>query len=148
MDKNCIHFIEHSNIRRDAFHSFYQYIIFPIAAVQHERGPRNSTIRRQMALYIKEAADYSASMGLHHGGSAFPCGAGPLVTPLGVSLSSPFYPGGVPIAAAPLAPPPVTTSPLPGSASPLDQRIPPTHSPVLIHPKPKVRAVFIREKNI
>lgn len=27
---------------------------FNVTAVQHERGPRNSTLRRQMALYLKE----------------------------------------------------------------------------------------------
>lgn len=31
-------------------------------AVQHERGPRNSTIRRQMALYMKESAAVAASL--------------------------------------------------------------------------------------
>lgn len=37
--------------------------IFPIfyfilvAAVQHERGPRNSTIRRQVAMYLKEQSE-------------------------------------------------------------------------------------------
>lgn len=36
----------------------------PVAAVQHERGPRNSTLRRQVALYLKEAAgDATASAG-------------------------------------------------------------------------------------
>ncbi|XP_048771220.1 nuclear receptor subfamily 2 group E member 1-like [Ostrea edulis] len=29
-------------------------------AVQHERGPRNSTIRRQVAMYLKETRDYGA----------------------------------------------------------------------------------------
>lgn len=29
-------------------------MIFQFLAVQHERGPRNSTLRRQMALYFKE----------------------------------------------------------------------------------------------
>jgi len=27
-------------------------------AVQHERGPRNSTIRKQMALLLKESQDF------------------------------------------------------------------------------------------
>lgn len=31
-------------------------------AVQHERGPRNSTIRRQVALYLKESAAVAAAM--------------------------------------------------------------------------------------
>ena len=28
-----------------------------LAAVQHERGPRNSTLRRQVAMYLKESSD-------------------------------------------------------------------------------------------
>lgn len=31
-----------------------------LVAVQHERGPRNSTIRRQVAMYLKETRDYGA----------------------------------------------------------------------------------------
>ncbi|XP_076077717.1 nuclear receptor subfamily 2 group E member 1-like [Mytilus galloprovincialis] len=31
-------------------------------AVQHERGPRNSTIRRQVAMYLKESSEYNAMM--------------------------------------------------------------------------------------
>ena len=30
------------------------------SAVQHERGPRNSTIRRQMAMYLKETSELSS----------------------------------------------------------------------------------------
>lgn len=33
-----------------------------ISAVQHERGPRNSTIRRQVAMYLKESSEYNAMM--------------------------------------------------------------------------------------
>ena len=32
-----------------------------ISAVQHERGPRNSTIRRQVAMYLKETNEMSAA---------------------------------------------------------------------------------------
>lgn len=35
-------------------------LLFLCAAVQHERGPRNSTIRRQVAMYLKETRDYGA----------------------------------------------------------------------------------------
>ena len=31
-----------------------------VSAVQHERGPRNSTIRRQMAMYLKENSEMSS----------------------------------------------------------------------------------------
>lgn len=31
-------------------------------AVQHERGPRNSTIRRQVAMYLKETSEYGTMM--------------------------------------------------------------------------------------
>lgn len=31
-------------------------------AVQHERGPRNSTIRRQVAMYLKETSELASSM--------------------------------------------------------------------------------------
>ncbi|XP_050683189.1 nuclear receptor subfamily 2 group E member 1 [Leptidea sinapis] len=34
-------------------------------AVQHERGPRNSTIRRQMALYFRDPTTPSSDLGLH-----------------------------------------------------------------------------------
>ena len=34
-------------------------LCFP-SAVQHERGPRNSTIRRQVAMYLKETSELSA----------------------------------------------------------------------------------------
>ena len=33
------------------------HILLSCLAVQHERGPRNSTIRRQMALLLKESSD-------------------------------------------------------------------------------------------
>lgn len=104
----------------------YLIIIFVVfLAVQHERGPRNSTIRRQMALYLKEAADYTATVGFN----AF---NNPLVSSLGMPLTSPFY------ATGPLVVPPMNTSPLPRNTSPQDQRIPPTHSPILMQPTPKV----------
>ena len=31
-----------------------------VSAVQQERGPRNSTIRRQMAMYLKENSEMSS----------------------------------------------------------------------------------------
>lgn len=35
-------------------------------AVQHERGPRNSTIRRQMALLLKESSDIISAYHFRH----------------------------------------------------------------------------------
>lgn len=37
--------------------SLFILALFVYLAVQHERGPRNSTIRRQMALLLKESSD-------------------------------------------------------------------------------------------
>ena len=37
----------------------YEELIL-ILAVQHERGPRNSTLRRQVAMYLKETSDLRA----------------------------------------------------------------------------------------
>ncbi|XP_070191384.1 nuclear receptor subfamily 2 group E member 1-like isoform X2 [Littorina saxatilis] len=34
--------------------------------VQHERGPRNSTIRRQVAMYLKETSELGGVLGPHH----------------------------------------------------------------------------------
>ena len=41
-------------------HSIIVQIFLLYIAVQHERGPRNSTIRRQVAMYLKETRDYGA----------------------------------------------------------------------------------------
>ncbi len=40
----------------------FKIIPFLFSAVQHERGPRNSTIRRQVAMYLKETSELSAAM--------------------------------------------------------------------------------------
>lgn len=32
------------------------------AAVQHERGPRNSTIRRQVAMYLRETSELASAI--------------------------------------------------------------------------------------
>lgn len=40
-----------------------KFLVSPLA-VQHERGPRNSTIRRQMALLLKESSDLISAY--HH----------------------------------------------------------------------------------
>jgi hypothetical protein len=37
-----------------------------LSAVQHERGPRNSTIRRQVAMYLKETSELDAVISPHH----------------------------------------------------------------------------------
>lgn len=41
-------------------------IILFSQAVQHERGPRNSTIRKQMALLLKESTDLLTTYHFHH----------------------------------------------------------------------------------
>ncbi|XP_034245182.1 nuclear receptor subfamily 2 group E member 1 [Thrips palmi] len=56
-------------------------------AVQHERGPRNSTLRRQMALYLKDAMP-------HHGMPMLPLG--PPMSPEPSSRSPPPPPPAVP----------------------------------------------------
>ncbi|XP_032687193.1 nuclear receptor subfamily 2 group E member 1 isoform X3 [Odontomachus brunneus] len=61
-------------------------------AVQHERGPRNSTIRRQMALYYKEP-EIIANM------------APPTVTALDLALPKPSAESRVSVAAPPTHPP-------------------------------------------
>lgn len=33
-----------------------------ITAVQHERGPRNSTIRRQVAMYLRESSELASAI--------------------------------------------------------------------------------------
>lgn len=45
-------------------------------AVQHERGPRSSTIRRQVALYFKESGSSGLPVGSHASHLGTPLGAG------------------------------------------------------------------------
>ncbi|CAN7988966.1 unnamed protein product, partial [Ixodes hexagonus] len=66
-----------------------------LPAVQHERGPRNSTLRRQVALYLKEATSVAGlRMHVHSAASshgalcASPSGAAPGPSPPG-SLGNP-----------------------------------------------------------
>jgi hypothetical protein len=46
-------------------YSPYLFYISPLPAVQHERGPRNSTIRKQMALLLKESNDLIHAYHVH-----------------------------------------------------------------------------------
>ena len=39
--------------------------LFLPTAVQHERGPRNSTIRRQVAMYLKETSELGTVLAPH-----------------------------------------------------------------------------------
>ena len=41
------------------FDSSSKTVFIFFVAVQHERGPRNSTIRRQVAMYLKETSELS-----------------------------------------------------------------------------------------
>ena len=121
-----------------------------VVAVQHERGPRNSTIRRQMALYLKEAADYNATMGAF-GGAPHPymnhLPPPPFYSPIHPSLMlcQPRTPHPSPYP----VPPSLTSSPLSRSASPPEHarhpkvkspgsQTSPANTPIL-HPTPKVK---------
>ncbi|KAL4233234.1 hypothetical protein ACF0H5_007918 [Mactra antiquata] len=94
-------------------------------AVQHERGPRNSTIRRQVAMYLKETSELNSL----YGSSAFP---------------TPYMPGfytferlndGITVSAVD----PTPTSPLSPVASPLTPMTPttPTSPGMICQPTPK-----------
>ena len=39
---------------------------YSFSAVQHERGPRNSTIRKQMAMLLKESTDLLTTYHFQH----------------------------------------------------------------------------------
>lgn len=45
----------------------FLFFTFPFlqTAVQHERGPRNSTIRRQVAMYLKETSELNSVLAPH-----------------------------------------------------------------------------------
>lgn len=49
-----------SRSRNNYFDKNWRMDCVILVAVQHERGPRNSTIRRQVAMYLKETRDYGA----------------------------------------------------------------------------------------
>jgi hypothetical protein len=49
-----------SHSKKNFFHSLFY------SAVQHERGPRNSTIRKQMAMLLKESNDLMNAYHFHH----------------------------------------------------------------------------------
>lgn len=138
-------------------------------AVQHERGPRNSTIRRQMALYLKEANEISASMAAHaavvshpfrppylHNGLLIPHPLHPHAHHPHVPLPPPHMPPTSsatlpePAVISPIASPvtPSSSSSSESSASPRTSapppHVPPPAPPVptgaVIQPKPKVSA--------
>ena len=87
---------------------------FNFAAVQHERGPRNSTIRRQVAMYLKETSELSATMAAH-----------------AAAFRPPYLPGMVGMPAPPPPPPSEGVQ-----VSPVDPaRLP---AGLVCHPTPKV----------
>lgn len=98
-----------------------------LSAVQHERGPRNSTIRRQVAMYLKETSELSSLYGT-------------------TTFQTPYMPGfytferlndGITVSA--VDPP---SSPLTPIASPLT---PTVSSPgVICQPTPKVRCTIVK----
>ena len=90
-----------------------------VLAVQHERGPRNSTIRRQVAMYLKESTEFAGTGTLVPGGGMLPFAARP-----------PFLPPGL-ITATPEGVPVISTAALEHLPAPLQG--------VLLQPTPKVR---------
>lgn len=50
----------HVETKKQYFDKDWRMDCVILVAVQHERGPRNSTIRRQVAMYLKETRDYGA----------------------------------------------------------------------------------------
>lgn len=91
-------------------------------AVQHERGPRNSTIRRQVALYLKESGASVGPLGLNHPVLGHPSQSVPVCSP-SISISAP---GSLPISM--------------GFLRPQMDINPSTIRPTAIcHPTPKVR---------
>lgn len=118
--------------------TFFFSHVSGFSAVQHERGPRNSTLRRQMALYFKEN---SLSVGAPSNPTAFPpvmrpltdlhfspqpAPPFPLFPPALMSTMRPMFP----MMASPLAPsvrfdmPPVSTGLfLPSAAVDLQEHI-------------------------
>ena len=67
--------------------------LLSLLAVQHERGPRNSTIRRQMALLLKESSDLiSAYQHQHHFRHHHHPHHHPMPGSFHHSLSSPIHP--------------------------------------------------------
>lgn len=74
-----------------------------VLAVQHERGPRNSTIRRQMALLLKESSDLITAYHHHQHYRPHPLPAN-FHHPL--DLRRPMIEATGPISAPPVLPPP------------------------------------------
>lgn len=96
--------------------------------MQHERGPRNSTIRRQVAMYLKESTELSAVAAAAAG--MLP----PHFRGVGPFLPAGAVPPGGPGGAAPVSLP----SPGGGSLEPL----PGIPNGVLIQPTPKVSRIW------
>lgn len=111
------------------YHLAHVNVALSISAVQHERGPRNSTIRRQVAMYLKETSELSASMAQAAAAAAHAAAFRPPYLPGIVGLPPPPPPGMPPAAA-----PPVSES-MP--ISPIETaRVP---AGIVCHPTPKVR---------
>ena len=82
-------------------------------AVQHERGPRNSTLRRQMSLYFKDQASPPP-----------PPAPMPSAIPASMHQAMPNFAAAVTSAATPMLPPPTSLSP-PHFMTPLNRPSPP-----------------------
>ena len=101
-------------------------VSFPfITAVQHERGPRNSTIRKQMAMYLKESAAVTEA-------AAHPLIAG---YPHHVPLLSPM------IGAEPFTPILISASDTPVTGAAMTPPFP-------CYPTPKVSLILFGKKSI
>lgn len=115
----------------DFIKSLYNCFLLFFSAVQHERGPRNSTIRRQVAMYLKETSELNSL----YGSTAF---------------HSPYMPGfytferlndGITVSAVDSP-----TSPLTPIASPLT---PTASSPgIICQPTPKVSRILKLNYNV
>ena len=88
--------------------------------MQHERGPRNSTIRRQVAMYLKETSELNA-MAAH-----------------AAAFRPPYLPGMVGIPAPAPVPPSESIPPVSAAAET------PSHLPagLVCHPTPKVKGIY------
>ena len=75
------------------------YFFIFVKAVQHERGPRNSTIRRQVAMYLRETTELQQAM-IAHATFRPPYlpgmpGVTPINEPIRVSAVGPPSPGSI-----------------------------------------------------
>ena len=103
---NSVHFLKPAAYADLESHSVIEMIIFSficLTAVQHERGPRNSTIRRQVAMYLKETSELSASIAAHGAfrQGFFPAGMMPMSPEAVTTVEPPRTPPSGPVVVQP-----------------------------------------------